>query len=299
MEPLGAVVIATAILGALVLGVRGVVAGRRRAADQFHLAQAGRLVTARVAAVEPMDRSVNRAAGHAVTLSLPTGGGYDRTIRDTSGLGGYVVREGGQVQLRVSPDDPDLYQVEQILGPAGPYPVRAGPAQTSPFGPYLLLIAPVLAAAGLLASWQWGAQILPVLLPVLFLIVGGVLLGSGVRSGRRRRQWTAETTGVVTDVWTERQRSGRGSSLVYAFTVHFFTPDGREVHRRHRDANSVFRPKPQQQVTVRYHPAHPAEFGLAGAGGALNDVMFTIIGAVFVGIAFCTLAVFAGVATSW
>lgn len=111
--------------GAFVIAdaVRALVRTVRKRRDQRQLNEAGLTTTAQVVAVDPMARELNDAAGHAVQLGFQDGQGNQRRVRDTTGLGGYLVREGAQVVVRYVPANPALVRVEAIVGRYGPYPV--------------------------------------------------------------------------------------------------------------------------------------------------------------------------------
>jgi hypothetical protein len=244
--------------------------GERR--TQRHLDDAGVTTTARVVAVEPMQRPLNGAAGHPVRLAFQDLAGQPRGFRDTSGLGGYVAREGSEVTIRYSPTGPEAVRVEEIIGPHGPYPPSPGRRSGGPsLMPALLAVGVIVVAGAVAVVFEGGlfdgvaaAQLIP---PVFGLIGLGMLAGSAgfaVKRARERARPTEEAVGVVTDVWSQYSSRGGGSGRgsTYPFTVHFTTRDGREVHTRHRVSSSR-RLEVHQRVRVVYDRLHPPRFEVA------------------------------------
>ena len=278
MEPSGwfAVILAAMVIWTGVSAVRQLVQVARARRDHRHLAMAGRRATAVVIAVEPMDRSVNGASGHPVWLRFRDPEGGQHEIRDTTGLGGYLAREGSLVRIRYVPNHPVLHRVEEIVGADGPYPTRPGgpPREPSLAGPLrgaggVALVGSFMFFALLSEGGRdFGFRVVPVIVGGggLVLLVFAAL--SWIRLARVRRRLTGETIGTVTEVWPELIGGGGG---VNRFTVHFVADDGREVHARCASASSRFRPRVSQRVGVRYDRAHPARFEVvelahAGAG---------------------------------
>lgn len=222
-----------------------------------------------------MSRTVNDGAGHPVRIAVQDGA-LEHEVRDTSGLGGYVVRPGTELVVRQSSVDPDRVQVEQIIGPYGSYPVDPTRNGKKPsLLPVALWLAAPVALLGLTAVSPSRDAVVPAFVPPLMgfagltMVVLAVVLA--IRRRLQRRCWEA-ATGVVVDTWV--------SQRVHPFTVHFATRDGREIHKRHRIASSHFRPRQQQQVQVRYDPANPTQFDVreVGAGTALITVVVIVFG---------------------
>jgi hypothetical protein len=271
-------------------GVQAFVRTLARRRRQRHLEEAGLTAVAQVATVEPMQRSVNDAAGHPVTVTFQAGAGGPRTFRDPTGLGGYLVREGAQVVVRYSPTDPELVRTEEIVGGHGRYPVRpdgrvrlpslAGPVVTVVVGGWFAGVL-ALVASGRLAAPDPPARVVG----GLFAVVGAVMLvgaaAVAVRGLRARSRPRGEAVGVVTEVWTEedsRVSYRHGPRILHRFTVHFATEDGREVHMRNRSATGSFRPQQYQQVRVRYDRAHPVRFEVRELGGAHVLMAMILVG---------------------
>ena len=295
MDGLFGPVVVVLILGlTLYKGVRSVLATIRRRGEQRDL-DAGPRTHGHVSAVHPLQRSPH---GHSVTVTVQGTDGTRWEAVDSSGLGGYHVREGTPVELVHSASDPGLIRVERAAhaDPAlGSYPVdpRRRPGdRPSLLRPLLPLLAALVIGGVILLSLRGGESAVGVLVPGLFVVLGPCLAVGGVvamvrgRAGVRRH--TAETVGVITDTWRQvrRRRSGSGpgrTSVTHPFTVHFRAADGREVHRRYQVATGSFRPDLQQRVRVRHDPEHPAEFSVAdlSLGGLFPGLALVFIGVVF------------------
>lgn len=264
----------------------------RERRDQRRLDETGLTATGRVLLVEPMQRRVNGGAGHPVQLEFVDSAGRPRQFRDTSGLGGYVVRTGTQVTVRYSATDPALVRVEEVHGPGGRYRPEHR-RRTASVVPGLLALPGVVIGGVAIAIYEFDALSLPRLgpaftgdlVPLVFGLIGLAILsvtgGFAIRRlvTRRPRQ---EVVGVVTEVWEELINTGRHSREVHPFTVHFATLDGREVHTRYRIAGSR-RLALHQRVRVRYDPAYPPSFDVAELRYAvwLLWLIPSLIGAVF------------------
>lgn len=293
--------------GAFVIAdaVRALVRTVRKRRDQRQLNEAGLTTTAQVVAVDPMARELNDAAGHAVQLGFQDGQGNQRRVRDTTGLGGYLVREGAQVVVRYVPANPALVRVEAIVGRYGPYPVDPdGRRRAGSLTPRLTELG---AGAGALvgslflglAGPQVAGGLLPEavrrsLLPWLFVLIGVVLVGVSwrqlARQRRGRRRPRDEVVGVVTEVWQKLVSSGRRTSKVHPFTVHFATGDGREVHTR-SSLVAGFRPQLYQRVRVCHEREHPIRFELREQRDGAWVAMALPL---FVGVAFLTVGLALG-----
>ncbi|WDZ93735.1 DUF3592 domain-containing protein [Nocardiopsis sp. HUAS JQ3] len=258
-----------------------------------------------VTSVHPLTRSPN---GHTVTVAFRDADGREREAVDTSGLGGYLVREGTPVELLHSADDPRLVRVESaaLPGPSAEhYPVRPGRrpggAKAIAAAVLTMLAVPAFTAviAALALSGRDGGGLFRYL-PFLFTVVGlGMLLSATVSAVRDRaggRGYTGEADGTVIDSWREASRATVNGRRVYThpFTVHFSAGDGREVHRRYRRSSTSYRPVRGQSARVRYDLRAPARFSVPeahtwGCGpGAVMVVVglgFVIIGT-FVGLMF-------------
>ncbi|RKS05394.1 uncharacterized protein DUF3592 [Nocardiopsis sp. Huas11] len=276
-------------------GVRGVLARLRRRREQRELDETGVRAYGHVSRVHPLERSPH---GHTVTVTVQGADGTRWEAVDSSGLGGYHVREGTPVSLVHSPADPRLIRVERAAhaDPArGDYPVgpRRRPGdRPSLLVPLLPLVGVLVIGGVVLLAVRGGDSVVGVLVPGLFVVVGPCLIVGGVvamaRGRVRARRHTAETVGVVTDTWTQRKRrrSSNGPSrtiITHPFTVHFRAADGREVHRRYPVSTSSFRPALQQRVRIRHDPGHPAEFSVAdlSAGDLFTGLTLMFIGTVF------------------
>lgn len=272
--------------------------GQRRAHQE--LAATGVRAHGVVTAVHPLER---RPEGHRVTVRVRGANGYQWDVVDDSGLGGYLVREGTPVELVHASVNPMNIRVDRAAPPNG-YPGgyavhRDGTAAArSLVGSVLLNVG--LLAFGAVVLWgtfsnDSGTDEVVGYFPLVFILVGLVMLFFGVRSLRdllARRAHTAETTGVVTDVWRESSHRTRNNRRLYnhPFTVHFRTADGREVHHRHPVASSSFRPVVNQRLRVRHDPAHPVRYSLPDqwslgfgvtAGFLFAGGVFTLLGALF------------------
>lgn len=292
-------------------GVRELLRTLARRRRHRHLQEAGRTVVAQVTTVEQMQRSVNGAAGQPVTLTFQDGAGGPRAFRDTTGLSGYLVREGTQAVVRYSPTDPELVRTEEIVGRLGRYPVRpdgrfpapslAGPLVTVLVGGVFAGVLGLLAAGRLEQVTDATAGVGGVLFAVVgaFMLVAVVVMV--VRRVRARGRPLGEAAGVVTEVWTEEDSTIRyrhRPRILHPFTVHFATDDGREVHMRNRVASSGFRPKQYQRVGVRYDRAHPVRFEVRELRGAniLLVVVLAVMGIVFLLLGTVLALVFGGFA---
>jgi hypothetical protein len=263
--------------------------------DQRHLDEVGLEATARVVLVEPMQRPVNGAAGHPIQLAFEDRAGLPRQFRDTSGLGGYVVRVGTQVTVRYSATDPEVVRVERILAPNGPYPPERRRRTPSAI-PALLALVAVVAGGAAIPIYETGAVggrvdsgLEADLVPLMFGLIGlgilSVIGGLAIRRAATRRP-TQEAVGVVTEVWHEVANTGRsGGTTVHPFTVHFAAADGREVHTRYRISSSR-RLQVYQRVRVRYDPTYPPSFDVAELRHArwLLWLIPSFVGAVFLTI---------------
>ncbi|WP_435112386.1 hypothetical protein [Nocardiopsis synnemataformans] len=261
-----------------------------------------------VTSVHPLTRSPR---GHTVTVAFQDAHGREREAVDTSGLGGYLVREGTPVGLLHSPGDPRLIRVESaaLPGPAADhYPVHpgrrpGGGAAIASAVLSMLAVPAFTAVVVVLALTSGDGGGLFRYLPFLFTVVGlGMLLSvtvSAVRDRAGGRGYTGETAGTVTDAWREASNATVNRRRVYThpFTVHFSTGDGREVHRRYRRSSTSYRPVAGQRARVRYDPGAPACFSVPeahtwgcgpGAVVVVIGLAFVLIGT-FVGLMFLML----------
>ncbi|OOC54316.1 MULTISPECIES: hypothetical protein [Nocardiopsis] len=108
------VVALTAVLLFLWAGERARSRGRSRHGER---------VTAVVAGVEPLPAEAVPFPGHTVTLEFTGLDGRRRRTRDTSGLGGYVLKPGARVFGRSTPQDPGRLEVVEVVGAGGRRPV--------------------------------------------------------------------------------------------------------------------------------------------------------------------------------
>ncbi|KOX12175.1 DUF3592 domain-containing protein [Nocardiopsis sp. NRRL B-16309] len=304
---IGPAIVALFLGFSLYQGVRGVLATLRRRREQQELDGSGVRAHGHVSAVHPLERSPH---GHTVTVTVRGADGSRWDAVDSSGLGGYVVREGTPVELVHSPSDPGLVRVERAAHPdpaRGGYAVRpdrrpGGPPLWRPLLPLLGVI--VIGGVILLALAGGGARDLVGLVPLLFVVLGPCLVVGGVvamvRGRSRTRRHTAEVYGTITDTWRQVQRrrgqNGTRTSITHPFTVHFRAADGREVHRRYETSTRSFRPGLQQRVLVRHDPEHPAEFSVAdlAMGGLFPGLALVFIGAVFTIVGGVVSVLFAG-----
>ncbi|NYH55011.1 hypothetical protein HNR06_004600 [Nocardiopsis arvandica] len=275
--------------------VRSLVPVLRKRREQRYLDRSGVRARGVVHSVHPLRRSPE---GHTVTVEVHDGRGRSWHAVDTSGLGGYLVREGTPVELVHSPTDPRSVRVERAALPApgaGFYPLHPrrradiGPAVVDVVAPLLfLLFLTALPGMELLAPPEWNTMVTD-LIPLVFTLIGTALLVSvaGRALGARLvlRRHTAEAEGTVTDTWREDgdvHVDGRRVS-VYPFTVHFRLPDGREVHRRHRLTSTVHRTFVDQRVRVRYDPEGPTRFTVRDfSPGRAGTVVPVIVGVGFI-----------------
>ncbi|MFL1438658.1 DUF3592 domain-containing protein, partial [Nocardiopsis protaetiae] len=248
----------------LILGARRTAAALARRRRELELAESGVLDHGTVTAVHPMDRATGR---HRLTISLRDPQARTWEARDDSGTGGYLLAEGTPVTVVYSPRDPWNIRVERAAFPdrsLGDYPLHpgGGPRPTSlaaALSPFLLSLAALAVAA---PAVVFGTDSALDLVPLLFLFLGLALLAWSAYSlitGRNSRPaYSASTTGVITDSWTETRqvrRDGRTRTIrSHPFTVRFRTHDGREVHVRHPSSSSSFTPAPGQPVRVDYDP---------------------------------------------
>ncbi|WP_150251532.1 DUF3592 domain-containing protein [Nocardiopsis deserti] len=248
-----------------------------------------------ITSVHPLTRSLR---GHTVTVAFQDVHGREREAVDTSGLGGYLVREGTPVELLHSPGDPRLVRVESaaLPGPAtGHYPLRPGrrPGGGKAIASAVLsmLAVPAFTAVVVALALTIGdGGGLFRYLPFLFTVVGlGMLLSvtvSAVRDRAGGRGYTGEAVGTVTDAWREASNATVNRRRVYThpFTVHFSAGDGREVHRRYRRSSTSYRPAAGQHARVRYDPGAPARFSVpeAHTWGCGPRAIMVVIGLGFV-----------------
>jgi uncharacterized protein DUF3592 len=286
-------------LYALYATVRSLLRTLKQRRDQRHLDEAGLTAAGQVVTVEAIQRPANGAAGHPVQLAFQDQAGQQRQVRDTSGLGGYVVRAGCRVTVRYSPTDPDVVRVEEIAGPQGSYrPHPDGHSHRPPLFSEVLAVVLVLVFGGGVLVFSTGAVEVSeppdLAVPVGFGVIGlGLLVGNVVfaaRRARRRRRPREEAVGVVTDVWQEQVSTGNSgrTTTVHPFTVHFATRDGREVHTRYPMSSSR-RFQIHQRVRVRYEPAYPPRFEVAEMRHAVW--LFHLVTAT-VGVVFLLVSVF-------
>lgn len=284
----------------LITGARRTVAALSRRSRELSLARTGVRAHGTVSAVHPMDRSSGR---HRLTILVrdPHGGTWETV--DDSGTGGFLLQEGTPVTLVYDPQDSRNVRVERAAFPdpsQGDHPLHKGdgPAQTSLAGALLPFVASLVVLAITAPAVVYGSDSVLGLVPVLFLAVGLVLLvrsGYALLTGKGARgAYSASTTGVITDSWTETRRvrrDGRRKTIrMHPFTVRFRAHDGREVHVRHPASSSTFTPPPGHRVRVDYDPAHPPHYSLpdgpSDLGGAVRlvplilGVVFTVVGAV-------------------
>ncbi|MFE1400222.1 DUF3592 domain-containing protein [Nocardiopsis dassonvillei] len=239
-------------------GSKDLSAALRVRRDARLLDRTGVRVRGVVTSVHPLTRSPH---GHTVTVAFRDADGREREAVDTSGLGGYLVREGTPVELLHSADDPRLVRVESAALPGSAsehYPVRLG---HRPGGAKAI-------AAALLTMLA---------VPVFTAVVVTLSLADG----------------TVTDSWREASNATVNRRRVYThpFTVHFSAGDGREVHRRYRRSSTSYRPVAGQSARVRYDPGAPARFSVPEAhrwGCGPGAVM------VVVGLGFVLIGTFVG-----
>lgn len=215
-----------------------------------------------VAEVEPIRREVNDAFSHPVVLSFTDLGGHRRRIRHATGLGGYAVPEGTEVTVRLSTTDPDKFRVAEIAGLNGGYPVARYPGGPPLAGLAAALAVAVLALAAVVlepvvldSAWSSASDAVG---GFWFILGSSYFLWLGLRKKCRLAVLPEQAEGTITKVW-ERTVGGADKKQLYAFTVHFSTPDGREIHSRYPEES--YYPRHQgQRVGVRYSAAYPPRF---------------------------------------
>ena len=111
-----------------------------------------------------------------------------------------------------------------------------------------------------------GIEFLWLLIPLLFFVVGAVLLFLGIRNFVRTRRFVSRAssaTGTVTDVKTSTNTShSSGGARVRRYrypVVRFQTQDGRTVEFESETGTSSFSQGPGEQVEVIYDPLKPEE----------------------------------------
>jgi hypothetical protein len=163
--------------------------------DQRRLDEVGLSAAGQVATVEPMQRRLNGAAGHPVQLAFQDRAGQPRLVRDTTGLGGYVVRAGTPVAVRYSPTD-------FVLATGGGVFVLSTDFVEVPEFPDSAV-------------------------PAVFGVIGlGLLIGNvafAIRRASRRRHPMDEAMGVVTEVWSESSGSGSTNRRHAYWLFHLIT----------------------------------------------------------------------------
>lgn len=266
----------------------------RRQREHQRLDEVGVTAAGAIVEVEPLQREVNQAAGQPVTYTFTDRNGVSHRVRDTSGLGGYLVREGTPIGVTYAPDDPQVARIDELTCRSGPYPAP-DPARswTTLVTAAVLVVAGAAGVIGGLVAWRGAGAAVeerfqeqgPVIfagLGVLLTVIGAAVLVSTIARRRRLRE---QTTGTVTEVW-RRSSGGRNQTTTYSFTVHFVTSDGREVHTKYPISSNTFRPRPEQAVRVRYDPEFPPRFVVRGTGfgQVLLGVIPLLIGVVFTAI---------------
>lgn len=235
-------------LGLLAFGM-----ARGKMRDRF-LDRHGVPATAVVTRVEPLSWNVNRAAGHPVHLRVDTPDGA-RTLRDTTGLNGYVVPEGAEVGVRVCPTDPDLFRVEELPGgfrveQARP---RFGPAAATVL--VLLVVSSVFLVGSLIEALQGIHRMDRFSYPSLLGVLGVILICHWTRSRFAARALSGRAKGEVT-AFKEHQST---DATWYFYTVRFRSADDRVVHKISDEpfdsGYSVL-----VRIPVWYNPDRPAEF---------------------------------------
>jgi hypothetical protein len=111
-----------------------------------------------------------------------------------------------------------------------------------------------------------GIEFLWLLIPLLFFVVGAVLLFLGIRNFVRTRRFVSRAssaTGTVTEVRTRTSTSHTGDGprmRTYRYpVVRFQSQDGRTVEFESETGTSSFSQGPGEQVEVIYDPLRPEE----------------------------------------
>jgi Protein of unknown function (DUF3592) len=129
--------------------------------------------------------------------------------------------------------------------------------------------------------------------PVIFFIVGSVLVVVGLRDLRSQiafHRRAVRCRGVVTDFRTRRSRGGSRSRKLYYPVLEFRTADGRDVQTEGRLGNSGRGFRPGQQVTVTYDPRDPSHaYPGSGAAATVLALFVTAFGGLFAVIGWSVL----------
>jgi len=135
------------------------------------------------------------------------------------------------------------------------------------------------------------SDLLPVLAPAMFVLVGAVFAVVGVsslRSAREFRKDAQRVPGVVTDL---RYVSSQGQSGgVYFPVLRFATADGRHVDTQGMDGRSPAPARVGQQVLVLYDPANPLGATIEGGQSGCLLAVFPAVGVVLLVVGVLVLA---------
>lgn len=226
---------------------------RAKVRDRF-LDRHGVLTTAVVIQVEPLSWNVNNAAGHPVRLRVDTPDGV-RTLRDTTGLNGYVVPEGAEVRVRVSLTDPDLFRVEELPGGFQVDQDRPLFYWFAASVLVLLVLASVFLVGSVTEALQGVHRMDRFSYPSLAGAFGVLLLCYAVHLLFTKQAFSERVESEVTALNLHQSHD----SFWYSYAVRFRTADNRMVHKVSGGRFDSNHP-PIGRMPVWYRPDRPTEF---------------------------------------